>query len=334
MPTLINPGFECGAGTYAVDAVQGGEMQIHEGWQVAILDGTPWLYSTSMQFNGGACGGSAHVEKIEGSDSLAFFAHDLEWTDQPGKPFDAAVYQQIAATPGKDYSLSAWMLSLCGGSTVPNDCPNGHYMAKMLGIDPTGGTDPLADTVIWVEDRRNFVENGERVGWSNLRLSAKAQAETITLFGRIRSPFQWHGNHAFIDAFSLVEAPIASLSEFPAQVNGNSVNVAWQGVQGLQIDQIPGGTYRLRYDLEFKVGDESAWRPWLADQEAGEGLFTATQSNVIHYIRVRARSEQAEGGPGAWPNHRYPGEWCEPRAVTFTETPPSQHNVFLPNIQG
>ncbi|MCB0117210.1 MAG: hypothetical protein KDD84_24090, partial [Caldilineaceae bacterium] len=213
MPTLINPGFECGEGVYPMDAPQGGQMQIHEGWQVAILDGTPWLNSASMQFNGGACGGSAHVEKMEGGDSLALFAHDLEWTDKPGKPFDAAVYQQVAVTNGAAYSLSAWMLSLCGGSTMPNDCPADQYMAKMLGIDPTGGTDPAADTVIWVEDRRNFVEDGERVGWSNLRLSVTAQAETITVFGRIRSPFQWHGNHAFIDAFSLVEAPVATLAD-------------------------------------------------------------------------------------------------------------------------
>lgn len=332
MPTLLNPGFECGAGTYAVPAAQGGEMQIHEGWQVSILNGTPWLYSASMQFNGGSCGGAAHVEKIEGGDSLAFFAHDIEWTDQPGKPFDAAVYQQVSVTPGVVYSLSAWMLSLCGGSTMPNDCPANYYMAKMLGIDPTGGTDPTAESVIWVEDRRNFVENGERVGWSNLRLAALAEAETITLFGRIRSPFQWHGNHAFIDAFSLVEAPTASLSDFPTQVTGNSVNVSWLGVQGNQIDLIPGGHYELRFDLEYKVGDDGAWQPWLTDRMVGEQLFTATQAAVPHYIRVRARSEQPEGGPGAWPNHRYPGDWCEPRAVTFSEMPP-QHTVFIPNIQ-
>src|SRR5690606_14617810 len=128
-----------------------------------------------------------HVEKIEGGDSLAIFAHDLEWTGQPGKPFDVAIYQQVQVNKGSAYSLSAWMLSLCGGSTVPNDCPPGYYMAKMLGIDPTGGTDARADTVIWVEDRRNFVENGQRVGWTNLRLAAVAESDTITIFGRINS---------------------------------------------------------------------------------------------------------------------------------------------------
>ncbi|MEZ4833442.1 MAG: hypothetical protein R2873_15900 [Caldilineaceae bacterium] len=126
---------------------------------------------------------------------------------------------------------------------------------------------------------------------------------------------------------------MATLADFPAQVNGNSVNVGWQGVQGTQIDQIPGGAYQLFFDLEFKVGEDGEWQSWLTGQESGESLFTATQANVAHHIRVRARSEQVPGGPGAWPNHRFPGEWSAPRAVTFTDTPPQQHTVFLPNIQ-
>ncbi len=333
MPTLINAGFECSEGTYAFNAPQGGQMQIHEGWQVALIKGTPWLYSARMQFNSGSCAGNAHVEKIEGGDSLAIFAHDLDWSDQPGKPFDVAVYQQVEVTPGVAYSLSAWMLSLCGGSTMPNDCPPNYYMAKMLGIDPTGGIDPTADSVIWVEDRRNFVENNQRVGWSNLRLSAVAQTKTITVFGRINSPFQWHGNHAFIDAFSLVEAPVAQLATLPEEVTGSSVSISWNGMQGMQIDMIPGGHYDLRFDLEYKVGEDGTWQPWLTDQAAGQTLFNATKSDVPHFFRARARSEQPEGGPGAWPTHRYPGEWCEQRSVTFSQTPPHQHTVFIANVQ-
>lgn len=329
---LTNASFECSAGTYALDAPQGGKMQIHQGWTVSFLQGTPWLYSASMQFNRGSCGGGAHVEKIEGGDSLAIFAHDLEWTDKPGKPFDVAVYQQVQATPGSAYSLSAWMLSLCGGSTMPNDCPPGFYMAKMLGIDPTGGTDPNAESVIWIEDRRNFVENGQRVGWVNLRLGTVAQAETITVFGRINSPFQWHGNHAFIDAFSLVEAPLAEFLAVPGMIDGDSVELSWQGKQSHQIELIPSGVYELKFDIEYQVGDEGEWQSWLSDQPLGKATFKARKAQVPHHFRVRARSEQPTGGPaGAWPNHRYPGTWCNPVTVTFGSEPP-QHTVFIPNI--
>jgi hypothetical protein len=332
-PMLINAGFECNAGTYLVDAPQGGQMRIHNGWTVLFLQGTPWLYSTRMQFNNGVCGGGAHVEKIEGEDSLAIFAHDLEWTNQPGKPFDVALYQQVSVNAGTAYSLSAWILSLCGGSTIPNDCPNGNYMAKMLGIDPTGGVDPLADTVVWVEDRRNFVENGQRVGWSNLRLGITAQSNTITVFARVNSPFQWHGNHAFVDAFSLIEAPQASFAPLPEQVDGDSVEISWRGEQGVQIAAIPGGVYELRFDSEYKIGEDSQWQPWLSDQPAGTATFSAQQAQIPHYFRIRARSEQLPGGGGtAWPNHRYPGEWSAPVTVTFGQAG-EQHKIFMPFVQ-
>jgi hypothetical protein len=329
---LINGGFECSEGTYALEAPQGGHMRIHEGWTVKFLNGTPWLYSASMQFNGGSCGGGAHVEKIEGGDSLAIFAHDLEWTDQPGKPFDVAIYQQIAVTPGVAYSLSAWMLSLCGGSTMPNDCPNGNYMAKMIGIDPTGGTNPTADTVIWTEDRRNFVENGQRVGWSNLRMAATAEAETITVFARVNSPFQWHGNHAFIDALNLTEAPVAEFLPMPESVEEHSIEIGWQGTQSQRIELIPAGVYALTFDIEYKIGEDGVWQSWLADQPSGKATFNATQANTPHFFRVRPRAEQPADAPGgAWPNHRYPGVWIESQSVTFGKETPN-FNIFIPTV--
>jgi hypothetical protein len=330
---LINSGFECSGGTYLLDAPQGGQMRIHEGWTVAFLNGTPWLHSASMQYNNGSCGGEAHVEKIEGEDSLAIFAHDLEWTDQPGKPFDVALYQQVEVNAGVVYSLSAWMVSLCAGSTMPNDCPDGYYMAKMLGVDPTGGVDPLAETVVWVEDRRNFVENDDRVGWSNLRLGVTAKSSTITVFARVNSPFQWHGNHAFVDAFSLVEAPRAGFAPLPEEVEGDSVEIAWEGEQSEQIVQIPGGVYELRFDSEVKIGEDGQWQPWLSDQPTGAATFTAQHAQIPHYFRIRARSEQMPGGSGkAWPNHRYPGDWSRPVVVTFGKAT-EQQQIFIPFVQ-
>ncbi len=333
-PTLNNPSFECSQGTYDLTAAQGGVMHIPSGWNVVFLDGTPWLNSASMQYNNGSCGGSAHVEKIEYSDSLTVQAQDLEWSGKPGKPFDVVVYQQVSVVPGNAYSLSAWMLSLCGGSAVPNDCPDGYYMAKMVGIDPTGGTDPLANTVIWVEDRRNFIENGKRVGWTNLRVGATAQSDTITLFGRIRSPFQWHGNHAFIDSFSLVVAPEAHFESVVSDRLNNQVTVTWNGQLSNQIKNIPNGAYRPLFDVEYREGYTGDWVPWLVDQLAGSGTFTPQTTDTVLFFRVRARAEQDRNLPGgSWPNHRYPGVWVESPLVPIGDNPPLlSEKVFLPMI--
>lgn len=322
---LINASFECSAGVNDVPAAQGGVMKIHKGWTLRVLNGTPWANSASMHFNHGNCGGGAHVEKIEGNDSLVVFAHDLEWTDRPGKPFDMAVYQQVQVTPGQAYSFSGWMLSLCGGSTMPNDAPNGYYMAKMLGMDPTGGVDPLASTVQWVEDRRNFVENNQRVGWVHQMMATVAQSNTLTLFARINSPFQWHGNHAFIDALSLVEAPVGRLTSLPGHVPGQGVEVSWDGSQSPMIGAIPAGTYRLYLDVQAKVGDDGAWQDWLIGQDPGRASYVISTTNPVAIsFRVRARSQQPPPPPqGAWPNTRYTGAWSEAQRVLFnTAAPP------------
>ena len=317
---LTNPSFECSVGIQDLPAPQGGVMRVPAGWTVTFLAGTPWLSSASMQFNNGSCGGGAHVEKIEGDDSLVVFAHDLEWTDRPGKPFDVAVRQQVAVTPGTQYCLSAWLLTLCGGSTMPNDCPDGYYMAKMIGLDPMGGTDPLAASVVWTEDRRNFVSpTGERIGWCQMTVSAMAQADTMTVFGRINSPFQWHGNHGFMDSFKLVEAPTLALT-LPSRVDGQRATVAWDGAQGAMIDNIPAGAFCPLFDLQMRVGTEGVWQDWQTGVSAGQAaLTTESSTEITYFVRSRVRSEQPPppAAGGSWPNHRFASLWTQPVPVTF-----------------
>ncbi|MBP7962735.1 MAG: hypothetical protein KBG20_03190 [Caldilineaceae bacterium] len=325
---LTNPSFECSAGIADLAAPQGGTMKIPVGWTVTFINGTPWVYSASMHFNNGNCGGGAHVEKIEGNDSIVVFAHDLEWTDQPGKPFDVSVHQQVQVTPGKQYCLSAWLLTLCGGSTMPNDCPEGFYMAKMIGLDPTGGTDPRAASVVWSEDRRNFVSrDGQRIGWAQMTVTAQAQAGTMTVFGRINSPFRWHGNHGFIDGFKLVEAPALALT-VPQRVDGQSATVAWGGAQGAMIDSIPAGTFRPLYDLQFRQGAEGAWQNWQAGVPGGQAaLTTSASTETTYFVRGRMRSEQPPAPPiGSSPNHRFASLWSQPAPLVFNRQAP----IFMP----
>ena len=234
-PVLTNPGFECKVGYVKQVGIQ---KRVPLGWTGVVMYGAPELDSTRTRWTPGGCYGTIDPEKLEGEDSLLFRAQDLETPPEPGKPFDAAVYQQVAVTPGTAYSLSGWMVSLCGGSATPSSCPTDYYMEKLLGIDPTGGTDPLGPSVIWVGDRRNFTETR----WLNLRLAATAQTDQLTVFGRIRSPFQWHGNHAFADAFSLVRAPTAYFVNSPARISDTEARVQWDGVLSPEIQAIPGST--------------------------------------------------------------------------------------------
>ena len=326
-PVLQNPGFECKIG-YVTQA--GIQNRVPLGWTGVLLSGTPQLDSVRIRWGGG-CGGSGFAEHLEGEDSLVFVAQDLETPPSPGKPFDAAVYQQVAVTPGTAYSLSGWTVSMCGGSATPSSCPTGYYMDKLVGIDPTGGTDPLGPNVIWVSDRRNFTESR----WANLRLAATAQADRLTVFGRIHSPFRWHGNHAFVDAFSLVRAPTAAFVNSPIQISEASARVQWDGAMGPDIQAIPGGAYRLFFDVQYRVDGQSDWIDWLADQAAGSATFTVPACSAEHTyaFRVRSRAEQPAGSNGAKPNHRYPGVWSEPAEIELGSESGCLPRAFLPMTQ-
>ena len=325
-PPLANPGFECAQGYSPRPGIDG---LVPDGWTPLLLAGRPELNSTRIKF-AGSCGGSGFVERIEGEDSMVFLSEDIETPPLPGKPFDAVVYQQTTVAPGVAYSLSAWMVSLCGGSAIPNDCPPGVYIAKMLGIDPTGGVDPLASSVVWFEDRRNFTESR----WANLRLGATAQSGTMTLFARIRSPFRWHGAHAFVDAFSLMQAPTARFVDLPGSVQGAQVTVHWAGSLGPDIPAIPGGTHQLLFDVQQRPAGQTAWQDWQAGAPAGQAAFSVDGclgTQTVEF-RLRARAEQLPGGPGAWPNHRYPGDWSQPSSVAFANPTICTPSAYLPLI--
>jgi len=326
-PVLQNPGFECKIGYVTQDGIRN---RVPLGWTGVLLSGTPQLDSVRIRWGGG-CGGSGFAERLEGEDSLVFIAQDLETPPDPGKPFDAAVYQQVVVTPGTAYSLSGWMVSMCGGSATPSSCPADYYMEKLVGIDPTGGTDPLAPSVIWVSDRRNFTESR----WANLRLAATVQTDRLTVFGRIRSPFLWHGNHAFVDAFSLVRAPTATFVNSPARISNTEVRVQWDGAISPDILAIPSGAYRLYFDVQYRVDAQGDWSDWLTDQAAGSAAFTVPACSTEHSyaFRVRSRAEQPPGSNGAKPNHRYPGVWSEPASVVLGSQTTCVPRAFLPLMQ-
>ncbi len=323
-PPLTNPGFECTEGFAPQEGIAG---LVPAGWTAARLAGNPRLDSTRIEFTG-SCAGSGFVERLEGDDSLVILAEDVEEPPEPGKPFDVVIAQQITVTQGMTYSLSGWMVSFCGGSAIPNDCPEGHYIAKMVGLDPTGGLAADAPGVLWAEDRRNFTESR----WANLRLAATAQAVTLTIFARVVSPFRWHGAHAIVDAFSLVEAPTAHFVDLPAAAEGMTTTIRWEGALSPDILAIPGGAYNLLFDMQVRKIGQPEWEDWLVDQPAGAATFDAAfcAPAQTYEFRVRARAEQPEGMPGAFPNHRYPGVWSAPAGVTFVRGDPCPPRAYLP----
>ncbi|HID08378.1 MAG TPA: hypothetical protein EYP10_14665 [Armatimonadetes bacterium] len=96
---------------------------------------------------------------------------------------NGGIYQTISVKPGAKYEVSTWHLTIQRGGT-PEDVTN------RLGVDPTGGRNPYADTVLWTPYQHSF----ER--WKRLSLKVVARAPAITIFleHRQRQGIQWSAN--------------------------------------------------------------------------------------------------------------------------------------------
>ncbi len=348
-PDLFNGSFECSPEGYYEGPLAESRRNLYpNGWGYTYTEDTaangyrlPKVYSNRINFekiadpaNGGCLTNNAFVEKLHGRDSLLIEARSLETPPFPGKRFDISLYQTFTTAPGVVYSVSGWVVSLCGGSANPNDCPAGNYIAKWIGLDPAGDSDPVAPGIAWYEDRRPHIE----AKWTNLRTAATATGSRMTVFLRVQSPFQWHGNHAFADAVKVVEAPTATLQASTPITGQQSVTLTWDGRISQQILNISGGRYHLYFDVEVRHAGQSDWRS-LVTNFAGAGSlpFTARCTNSAYFFRVRPRAEQFEG-QGAAPNHRFPGVWSEPVPVNFVSEPgqpatdPGVERTFLPLI--
>ena len=303
----VNGSMEC----HARAAQPGINGTVPAGWTGVMLrqDSSPNIESALFKFGGMDCNSDARVEHLELGDAWVFEAQDVESTPAPGKPFDAALFQQVPVTPGVAYSVSGWMLSLCGGSDPVSFCPSNYYIAKMLGLDAGGGTNALANSVTWDENDQPHTV----VKWINLRTAAIAQGPVMTVFARINSPFQWHGNHAYVDAVKLVRAPTASLSiNVPVESHQSQYAIAWPGSLGPDIPAIPSGNYHLYYDIQYRLAGSVAWTDWITNTESTSATFVVPDpaTNPHYVFRVRPRAEQPDGA-GASPNHRFPGVWAE-----------------------
>jgi len=154
-------------------------MQVPAGWTPFILEGS----LTFMQ----------DVDTVFGAPSLRMWSN--------GGTFKAGIYTRVGnVQPGVAYKASL-------GWGAPNE-PDAF--GRQLGIDPTGGTDPTAPTVVWGPMHRGpgRIVNYPPGEGPNIDVSAVAQSDTITLFILVDHNYSTGDNFIFIDAISLFVDPV------------------------------------------------------------------------------------------------------------------------------
>ncbi|MCX6028309.1 MAG: hypothetical protein NT169_03275 [Chloroflexi bacterium] len=117
-----------------------------------------------------------------------------------GGIFVAGIWTQVGGlTPGVAYKASiGW-----GAPNAPD------AFGRRLGIDPTGGTDPSAATVVWGPMHRG---PGRMLNYPppdvNVDVSAVARSSTVTVFVYVDHNYSTGDNYIFIDAVSLIVDPV------------------------------------------------------------------------------------------------------------------------------
>ena len=153
--------------------------QVPAGW-------TPFVLQGDLVF-------MQDIDTVFGAPSLRM------WSD--GGTFKAGIHTRVGnVQPGVAYKASlGW-----GAPNAPST------FGRQLGIDPTGGTDPAAASVVWgpMHWGEGRIVNYPPGQGPNIDVSAVAQAETITLFILVDHNSSTGSNFIFIDAITLSVDPV------------------------------------------------------------------------------------------------------------------------------
>jgi hypothetical protein len=251
----------------------GVNCQVANGWNRFSYDGPePCLMDTRV-FASSHLGGG-WVERIEGSTSQMIISAD---------PYTAGLWQRVAGlTPDVGYGFHAAMLTIF--QTSAGD-PDDGTMIKQVGIDPTGGADPQASTVIWSEP-----DDHDLGPWDlDRRVAAFAQGTEATVFIRVISPHDAGPppflNQSFLDSAILAQTPTV-MATSPAQSESTSFVVRWDNAVAA-----PGVKKLKGYDVQVMDKAEGIWHDWITwtpgtPPNDSQAIFTGERG---HTYRFRAR---------------------------------------------
>ena len=118
--------------------------------------------------------------------------------------FRAGVWQQVSNIPvGTRLRFELWGMAWscdkeskgnCQGATSGDPSP----MHFRIGIDPTGGTDPLSAAIVWSPEQNPYD------AWHHFQVEAVAQNQTVTVFVYTYPEYRSQDNNVYIDDASLV----------------------------------------------------------------------------------------------------------------------------------
>jgi len=249
-PTWAMTGLQPGDGNTTLPSVlrANGYRTAHVGKAHFGGAGTPGANPQNLGFDINVAGshlGGGWVERIQGETSQLVIST---------QPYTAGILQRVTGlTPGVGYGFHAAMLTIFQTSAPPS---SHGTMTKQVGMDPTGGLDPLAATVIW-----SAPDDHDEGPWDiNQRTAVYAQGQAMTVFVRVISPHESGDlpflNYSFLDSAILAQTPQVRATS-PALSETPTFSVRWDNAL-----PAPGSDKLKWYDVQWLDEAEGVWHDW------------------------------------------------------------------------
>ena len=281
---LTNPGLENYSSPYG--QFQGADLQVASGWQRFWYGGDEPYWMDGREFADHM--GTGWVDRMEGETA------QFVWSTQP---YTAGIRQQVGGlTPGVAYGFHAALLTIF--QTSANDPPVDGTMIKQVGMDPTGGTDPQAPTVVWSD-----ADDHDQGPWAlELRTSVFAEAPAVTVFIRVDSLYPSgdlpYLNLSFLDSSILARTPTIAATS-PEVAGVPTFTVSWDNAV-----PAPGYVELKWMGVQWLDEAEGVWHGWLTGTLLMQADFVGERG---HTYRFRARVWQKYEN-GAWLHSPYRAE--------------------------
>ncbi|TVR21254.1 MAG: LysM peptidoglycan-binding domain-containing protein [Anaerolineaceae bacterium] len=186
---LVNPGFEDGSNVRIVAQGDGVSFAVFNGWEGWYVPATANSESWQNAIPNGTGRNNAGFGFVRNGNRSMELSRG--WAT-----FTAAVYQTVTVPENANVIGSAWVVMNISGDRAPE----ANSIAR-VGIDPTGGTNPLSSNVVWSSTVTNALASG---GWRQMTANATAQGTRVTLFLYATQTVPTEGNGVFWDDASLV----------------------------------------------------------------------------------------------------------------------------------
>jgi hypothetical protein len=179
---LVNTGFEDGFSERGA-----GEVSVANGWN-------PWWQDGPFQQDG-----FYRRPEYKPEDVFRFGNRRIRSGNYAAKFFttysthNAGFWQQVNVPAGSNCTFTIWVHVWSSQDSDPSTAVQPGNYRVYVGIDPTGGTDGLAPSVVWSEPRIEYNT------WIQLSVSAVAKAGTITVFVRGDPEHRNHFNDSYWD---------------------------------------------------------------------------------------------------------------------------------------